>query len=143
MIEVFVLSVYGSYWTKVRFPIAEEVCKYRNMRNFISGLLVAVTIIAVAAVPAVGQSSTTRDVNQTSATSENTTQAQPETITGRITKLDTASGKFSVRVGKDGRIVDLLARKDIDTKSMRRGERVIVTYTDGVALKVEATRNEK
>jgi|SRR5271166_6853456 len=113
------------------------------MKNSISRLLLALTVVAVVAAPAFSQSSISKDSNQTPVPSGNASEAQQETITGRIIKVDTKAGRFSVRAGNNGKVLDLLARKDIDTKSMRRGERVIVTYAQGIALKVEATRNEK
>ena len=48
-----------------------------------------------------------------------------------------------MRAGASGKVVDLRADKNVDTNSLRRGERVVVTYADGVALKVQATRSEK
>jgi hypothetical protein len=113
------------------------------MKNSINRLLIALIIVAAVALPAFSQSGISKDSNQITAPSGNASEVRPETITGRITKLDTNSGQFSVRSGANGKVVDLLASKDIDTKSMRRGERVIVTFAQGIALKVEATRNEK
>jgi hypothetical protein len=67
---------------------------------------------------------------------------QPQTITGRITRLDAKSGLFSVRSGDNGQVVDLIARKDA-VVHLRRGERVTVTYQAKTATRIQATRSEK
>jgi len=67
--------------------------------------------------------------------------AAPETVTGRITKLDTKARTFSVRAGDTGRTVDLRAIRSVNVSHLRRGERVIVTHAGGIALKVQATRD--
>ncbi len=107
------------------------------MSNVFERLLFGSIICLIFATPAFSQSSAA------SATTASANQPQVQTITGRITKLDTKAGLFSVRAGASGKVVDLRADKNVDTKSLRRGERVIVTYADGVALKVQATRSEK
>ncbi len=66
----------------------------------------------------------------------------PQTITGRVTRLDANSGTFSVRAGDNGQVVDLIARKDLIAR-LRRGERVIVTYEGKKATKIQATSSEK
>jgi hypothetical protein len=103
-------------------------------------LLLSFFICLLLATPVLSQSSSSGD---TSATTASANQPQAQTITGRITKLDTKAGLFSVRAGANGKVVDLRADKNLDTKSLRRGERVIVTYAEGVALTVQATRSEK
>jgi hypothetical protein len=102
------------------------------MSNVFARLMSSSIIFLMLATPALSQS-TTASANQ----------PQAQTITGRITKLDTKAGLFSVRAGANGKVVDLRADKNVDTNSLRRGERVIVTYADGVALTVQATRSEK
>ena len=92
------------------------------------------------ATPVLSQSTGPGDTTATTASAK---EPQAQTITGRIIKLDTKAGLFSVRAGASGKVVDLRAGKNIDTNSLRRGERVIVTYADGVALTVQATRSEK
>lgn len=69
--------------------------------------------------------------------------AKPETIIGRVTSLNTKAGTFAVRAADTGKIVNLKARTNVSVNSLRRGERVIVTYSQGVALKIKATRNIK
>ncbi len=110
------------------------------MNSVFERLLFSSIICLMLATPAVSQSSGTGD---TSGTTAGAKQSQAQTITGRIIKLDTKSGLFSVRAGASGKIVDLRADKNVDANSLRRGERVVVTYADGVALKVQATRSEK
>jgi hypothetical protein len=102
------------------------------MSNVFARFLSSSIIFMMLVTPALSQS-TTASANQPPA----------QTITGRISKLDTKAGLFSVRAGANGKVVDLRADKNVDTNSLRRGERVIVTYADGVALKVQATRSEK
>ena len=103
-------------------------------------LLLSFVISLMFATPVLSQSSGSGD---TTATTASANQPQAQTITGRITKLDTKAGLFSVRAGANGKVVALRAGKNVDTNSLRRGERVVVTYVDGVALKVQATRSEK
>ncbi len=57
------------------------------MKNSISRLLLALTVVAVVAAPAFSQSSISKDSNQTPVPSGNASEAQQETITGRIIKL--------------------------------------------------------
>ncbi len=62
----------------------------------------------------------------------------PQTVTGRITRLDPRSGTFSLREGDNGKVVDLTARKDL-VAGLRRGDRVTVTYEGNTATKIQAT----
>ncbi len=101
-------------------------------------LLLSFVISLMFATPVLCQSS-----GSANGTTASANQPQAQTITGRIIKLDTKAGLFSVRVGATRKVVDLRADKNVDTNSLRRGERVVVTYADGVALKVQATRSEK
>jgi hypothetical protein len=110
------------------------------MSNVSKRLLFSSIICLTLATPAFSQSSGSTDAGATTASAK---EPQAQTITGRITKLDTKAGLFSVRAGANGKVVDLRADKNVDTKSLRRGERVVVTYADGVALTVQATRSEK
>ncbi|HVN64673.1 MAG TPA: hypothetical protein VMT58_08540, partial [Candidatus Binataceae bacterium] len=66
-----------------------------------------------------------------------------ETVKGRIVKLDVNAGTFSVQIGATNRVIDLEAADGVRLTRLRRGERVIVTYSGSVATKVEATRSEK
>ncbi|MGO9451851.1 MAG: hypothetical protein ACLQDV_12550 [Candidatus Binataceae bacterium] len=66
-----------------------------------------------------------------------------QTITGRITHLDTKGGAFSVKSGSTKKTIQLKAGDGVDVLQLRRGERVVVTYANGVALTVQATRNLK
>jgi hypothetical protein len=68
--------------------------------------------------------------------------AKVESITGRITSVDTKAGMFVVRA-IDGEIVHLHGSNQVAPNRLRRGERVVVTYANGVALTVQATRSEK
>ncbi len=66
-----------------------------------------------------------------------------QTVTGRITHLDTKTGSFTVRAVGSRKSVQLKAGNDVDIMQLRRGERVVVTYSGGTALKVHATRSTK
>ncbi len=63
-----------------------------------------------------------------------------ETVTGRIVRLDTKTATFTVKASGSKKTVHLKAGNDVDVHQLRRGERVIVTYSNSTALKVEATR---
>ena len=78
----------------------------------------------------------------TAAASRAGSSTQTETITGRISSINTKAGTFDVR-SLNGAIVHLKGSKDANPNRLRKGERVIVTYASGVALTIQATRNEK
>jgi hypothetical protein len=63
------------------------------------------------------------------------------TITGRVSSVDIKAGSFEVR-SIDGKVVRR-GSKEVNPNRLRRGERVKVTYVDGFALTVQATRDEK
>jgi hypothetical protein len=69
----------------------------------------------------------------------NATEAS-ETVTGRIVRIDVHASTFSVKAPNSRKAIQLKAGKDIDVSQLRRGERVVVTYSKGIATKVEATR---
>jgi membrane protein implicated in regulation of membrane protease activity len=64
------------------------------------------------------------------------------TITGRVSSVDIKAGSFEVR-SIDGKVVRVRGSKEVNPNRLRRGERVKVTYVDGFALTVQATRDEK
>jgi hypothetical protein len=64
--------------------------------------------------------------------------APVETFTGRVVKMDLNAGTFTVR--RNDKVITLNAG-GVDLKLVKRGERVIVTYSNGTALKVQATRD--
>jgi hypothetical protein len=66
-----------------------------------------------------------------------------ESVTGRIVHLNTRKRTFAVRAWGAKKSVELKAGNEIDVHQLRRGERVIVTYSEGTAIKVEATRATK
>jgi hypothetical protein len=110
------------------------------MSNVFARVLSPFIICLMLATPVLSQSSGSGNTSPTTASAN---QPQAQTITGRITRLDTKAGLLSVRAGATGKVLDLRADKNIDTSSLRRGERVVVAYADGVALTVQATRSEK
>ena len=64
--------------------------------------------------------------------------APVETFTGRVVRMDLNAHTFTVR--RDDKVIKLNAGS-VDLKLVKRGERVIVTYSNGTALKVQATRD--
>ena len=63
------------------------------------------------------------------------------TIAGRIIRLDAKAKTFAVKPFGPGKVVQFNAGDDVDVHQLRRGERVIVTYSSGIATKVQATRS--
>jgi hypothetical protein len=64
--------------------------------------------------------------------------APVETFTGRVVRMDLNAGTFTVR--RQDKVITLNAG-GVDLKLVKRGERVIVTYSNGTALKIQATRD--
>ena len=64
--------------------------------------------------------------------------APVQTFTGRVVRMDLNAGTFTVK--RHDQVITLNAGA-IDLKLVKRGERVIVTYSNGTALKVRATRD--
>ena len=64
--------------------------------------------------------------------------APVETFTGRVVRMDLNAGTFTVR--RHDKVITLNAG-GVNLKLVKRGERVIVTYSNGTALKVQATRD--
>jgi len=64
--------------------------------------------------------------------------APVETFTGRVVRMDLNAGTFTVR--QQDKVITLNAG-GVDLKLVKRGERVIVTHSNGTALKVRATRD--
>ena len=62
------------------------------------------------------------------------------TVAGRIVRLDTKAKTFAVKPFGPGKVVQFNAGDDVDMHQLRRGERVIVTYSAGIATRVQATR---
>jgi hypothetical protein len=120
------------------FRILNESENILGMK-FLRPLLLSVLLVVMPAASAVAQS----PAASTSNSSPDSIKSETHTVTGRIVKLDTKSRIFSVRTGASGKVIDLQADKSVDINSLRRGERVVVTYAADVALKVQATRSEK
>lgn len=100
------------------------------------------TVIALLMLVAVGSLTSLRYSSNAFGDPSPGTSTKAETITGRVTSLDTKAVKFAVR-SSDGKVVHLKAADQATLGQLRRGERVIVTYADGVALTIQATRSEK
>lgn len=62
-----------------------------------------------------------------------------ETFTGRVIGMDLNAGTFTV--SRHHKVLTLNAADGVDLKLLKRGERVIVTYSNGTALKVQSTRD--
>ncbi len=119
------------------FRIRREFENILAMKSF-RPLLLSALLLAMPSASALAQSPAASTTN-----SPDSIKAETHTVTGRIVKLDTNSGMFSVRTGATGKVIDLRADKSVDAKALRRGERVTVTYAADIALKVQATRSEK
>lgn len=65
--------------------------------------------------------------------------ARVETFAGRVIGLDLNAGTFTVR--RQHEVITLSAADGVDLKLLKRGQRVIVTYSNGTALKVQSTRD--
>jgi len=63
------------------------------------------------------------------------------TVAGRIVRLDTKAKTLAVKPFGTGKVVEFNAADGVDMHQLRRGERVIVTYSAGIATKVQATRS--
>jgi hypothetical protein len=101
--------------------------------------LAAVLLSFVFALPALAQTAASPS-SAASAIPPATVEsaAKVETFAGRITRLDTRAGTFSVTAG--GKTVDLRAGENVNVNHMRKGGRYIVTYSGDVALGIRATR---
>jgi hypothetical protein len=103
----------------------------------------AITLLALVFAGALPLIQLTSDAfGDSSAPNASVASAKAESITGRISSIDTKAGTFEVR-SVAGKVVHLKGSNQATTSQLRRGERVVVTYADGVALTVQATRNEK
>jgi len=103
--------------------------------SLVSSLLILPTVLIA------GSPSTAAVVSSTapSASSAQGASTEEQQITGRITRLDMTKGVFSVREGDNGRVIDFVTTsKSVDIRRLRRGERVVVTYSGNVATKIEA-----
>jgi len=65
----------------------------------------------------------------------------PETVAGRITRVDSGAGTFAVKASDSQKVVKLKAGDSVNLQKLRRGERVTVTYSGDTATRVEATRS--
>lgn len=64
-----------------------------------------------------------------------------QTVTGRIIRLDLKAGTFAVKAFGSKKEVQLKAGEGIDVQRLRRGQRVVITYSNGIATKLVATRS--
>lgn len=98
--------------------------------KYVLSILLALTLAA----PVFAQSS-----GATATKLSKAVATEPKTVSGRITRLDTKSGLFSVRSNDGKEVVDLVARRDL-IAYLRRGERVTVTYQGKTATRIQMTR---
>lgn len=70
-----------------------------------------------------------------------TATATTQTFTGRIIKLDLSAGTLTVKKFGAKKELQLKAGDEIDLHQLRRGQRVVVTYSGDTATKVVATRS--
>jgi len=66
-----------------------------------------------------------------------------ETVAGRITQVDTKTGTLTVKASNSEEVLKLKAADSINLHKLRRGERVAVTYSGGIATRVDASRSGK
>jgi hypothetical protein len=98
----------------------------------------AIAMLVAAATPLFAQSIPLK-VSSPSASPTAATTAQ--TFTGRIVKLDLKAGTFTIKTFGSKKELQLKAGEDIDLNQLRRGQRVVVTYSGETATKVVATRS--
>lgn len=96
--------------------------------------------IAAFIVPSLtlGQPPETPSAGSSPAAGDSATQQQ--TVSGRIVHIDLKSGAIAVRAGDSGKVLRLEVTKD-QAASVRRGERVVVTYSGKTATRIEASRS--
>ena len=111
------------------------------MKRYVLVLNLLIMLIMVCAVSASAQSIPLHVSTPTASPSPAAEGSQ--TVTGRVTHLDIKGGAFSVKSGASKKTIQLKAGDGVDVLQLRRGERVVVTYANGVALSVQATRNTK
>jgi hypothetical protein len=103
-------------------------------RVFTMGL----TLMAMLAATGFGQPITPASGISPSAT-PGTSANLRQTVSGRIVRLDLRSNVISVRANDTGKVIDL--RTDQQTlMRLRRGQRVIVTYSGNRVTNIQATR---
>ncbi|MBV8134545.1 MAG: hypothetical protein JO121_02735 [Deltaproteobacteria bacterium] len=66
-----------------------------------------------------------------------------ETLTGRITHLDTKAGTLAVKASDSAKVLKLKAADSVNLHKLKRGQRVVVTYFGDTATRVEATRSSR
>src|SRR5262249_62163414 len=66
-----------------------------------------------------------------------------ETVAGRITHVDTKAGTLTVKASNSEKVLKLKAADSINLHKLRRGERVAVTYSGGIATRGDASRPGK
>jgi hypothetical protein len=109
------------------------------MKNAIAMTLSALIVICALAPAASGQS-TLQPSGTAASLNHHDAAKQLQTITGRIIRIDGKSGLISVRAGDSGKVIDLKAGQDLIAR-LRRGERVVVSYSGKTAIRIQATRS--
>lgn len=109
------------------------------MKNAIAMTLSAVIVISALASAASGQS-TLQPSGTAASLNHNDAAKQLQTITGRIIRMDDKSGLISIRASDSGKVIDLKAGQDLIAR-LRRGERVVVSYSGKDAIRIRATRS--
>jgi FlaG/FlaF family flagellin (archaellin) len=109
------------------------------MKEAVTIVFPVLIIVCALASVASGQS-TPQGSGASTSVSHGDSANQLQTITGRIIELDTKSGVISVRASDTGRVRELNVDKDV-VAHLRRGERVIITYSGKTAKKIQATRS--
>jgi hypothetical protein len=103
-----------------------------EMKNAIAMTLSALIVICALASAASGQS-TLQPSGTAASLNHHDAAKQIQTITGRIIRMDGESGLISVRASDSGKVIDLKAGRDLIAR-LRRGERVVVSYSGKTAI---------
>jgi hypothetical protein len=109
-----------------------------EMKNVIAMTLSALIVICALASAASGQS-TLQPSGTAASLNHHDAAKQLQTITGRIVRMDGKLGLISVRASDSGKVIDLKAGQDL-MAHLRRGERVVVSYSGKTAIRIQATR---
>ena len=108
------------------------------MKGALASTLSILIVAVVLTLPSLAQPT----AQASGAPSSSSSDLQPQTIAGRIVRLDVKSAAISVRSNDTGKVLDLKVAKS-EIVLLRQGQRVIVTYSGRTATKIEATRSVK
>ena len=102
--------------------------------------LIIAALLLVTGVATRAHSQAAAPTEQAPAEGSSAPAAGTETITGRIIYVKKRAGVFKVKDSTTGKTVTL-KRGTLDIGSMRRGDRVTVTYSQNQAISMEPNRS--